>query len=765
MKKYLFTSAAALAICGLFTSCTHDLGYDESSAQNSVVKKYEQAFITAFGQPDPNQEWGFGVSTVATRALTRATNQPQKPTFHDGTNNLPTFSKPDNPTFYNTVTEAKQAGVNVVAAEGKTVDPQSNTTYSIGKGTSFNNLQNCSGITLYVTENMTFSPSFSANGNTIVVTKDIKFTLGGAINEKVNIYLAPGAELITSSDLTLNNNGSSTPYKLYLSSGSTITGGAIYVDNGYQVLNDGGTISSSSIRVQKSTLWNEGTITLTGDLTTYNGEAKIFNAAGKTFTVGGKLDLTNNNDILYNNGNMPITGNITLKDGTTEIINNGTLSSEGDLDMKAGGAFHNVGNATISGQTYIYNTNSFWMNDGHYTTGSFSDQNCEKVFNNCYMTVDGEFYLGSTAGSNGHSIFNLEGGGEREDESGAYVKCGSFTYGGNTDIFMGNKSFIEVENDFKSTNNNDTYGIHGPASGSYAVIKADNFTKEGNPYISMTYYGNLYIDTETHYPKGTDNANPYYVYDSSVKFSFKDEDFSVKIPKTNCNPGYGKDPDPSYDGILRVVCEDLSVTQASDWDFNDVVFDVQLYDDNNQVKITLLAAGGTLPLCVGDDDSDNRTHEVHELFAKANPGKNITTSTMINTGHTGAKYTITGCKEASFYLTIKDEWKEGHDSGEALLKSVAKNIPIDVYKMVDGEKRWVPIEWKKGKPTAKMAFGTNYNWCDERDDIRTTFRAKIGNSDYTVSTFEMFVQGILGVDWYMRKTVTDEEYDRFNPQH
>ena len=71
MKKYLLTSAAALAFCGLFTSCTHDLGYDESSAQNSVVKKYEQAFITAFGQPDPNQEWGFGISTQAsTRAYT-----------------------------------------------------------------------------------------------------------------------------------------------------------------------------------------------------------------------------------------------------------------------------------------------------------------------------------------------------------------------------------------------------------------------------------------------------------------------------------------------------------------------------------------------------------------------------------------------------------------------------------------------------------------------------------------------------------------------
>ena len=83
MKKYLITSAAALALCGLITSCTHELDY-EASVQNSVVKKYEDAFVTAFGKPDPNQEWGFGSSTVvASRAMTRG-SLPDKPTFRDG---------------------------------------------------------------------------------------------------------------------------------------------------------------------------------------------------------------------------------------------------------------------------------------------------------------------------------------------------------------------------------------------------------------------------------------------------------------------------------------------------------------------------------------------------------------------------------------------------------------------------------------------------------------------------------------------------------
>lgn len=758
MKKYLLTSAAALAFCGLFTSCTHDLGYDgeAAAAQNSVVKTYEQAFITAFGQPDPNQEWGFGSSTVAsTRAMTR-TDKPTKPSFRDGTNNLPDFSKPDIPTFYNTVAEAKTAGVTIIPAEGKTIDPQNYTAYSINSSTTFNQLQNFSGITLYVTENTTFSPSFSASGNTIIVTEDKKLTLK-AINEKVNVYLAPGAELDLSEysgNISFNNNGSGTPYKLYLSPGSKITGGNICVDNGYQVLNNGGKIISSSIRVQKSTLWNEGRIALSGDLWSYNGFANIFNAEGDTISVGGKLELTNNNDLLYNNGYMPITGDIKMKDGSNEIVNNGTLNSSSDLDMKAGGKFHNVGYATISGRSYIYNTNSYWVNDGHYTTGTFDDQNCEKVFNNCYMTVTGDFHLGVPAAANGHSFFTIEGGGEGERESGAYVYCGgNFIYGGNTDLWLGNKSYLEVIGEFKSTNINKPYGVHGPENGSYAVIKAESFTQDNNAKDAercITFFGKLYIDAPIQY-------NNYVAEGTNVLIKSSHPEKPVKIPRTGCSPGYNEEEehhDPSS-GKLRIICEDLSVRESSDWDFNDVVFDIQLVDNDTKAEITLLAAGGTLPLCVGD-----RNHEVHELFAEANPSENITTSTMINTRSSGEKYTIRDCNEKTFQLDIQEDWKNGADLSDedGLLKAVAKNMPVEVYKMVNGTKTWVTMECKKGNPAAKIAVGTDYNWCDERTDIRNQFKPTNHGNEY--SAFKLYVKSILGDGWYNVREISDEQAER-----
>lgn len=49
----------------------------------------------------------------------------------------------------------------------------------------------------------------------------------------------------------------------------------------------------------------------------------------------------------------------------------------------------------------------------------------------------------------------------------------------------------------------------------------------------------------------------------------------------------------------RIMCEDLGDTK--DFDFNDVVFDAKRYDNGN-IEITLLAAGGVLPIYVANED-------------------------------------------------------------------------------------------------------------------------------------------------------------------
>ena len=98
-----------------------------------------------------------------------------------------------------------------------------------------------------------------------------------------------------------------------------------------------------------------------------------------------------------------------------------------------------------------------------------------------------------------------------------------------------------------------------------------------------------------------------YVYD----------DWIVKIV-----PGRGVTP-PAR---VRVMAEDLG-TMSSDFDYNDVVFDILFVEENGSYKadIILQAAGGTLPLYIGEGEGN--TYEVHALFG-------VDTDVMVNTNAT-----------------------------------------------------------------------------------------------------------------------------------
>ena len=92
MKKYLMTGIAAVAMCAAFTSCSHDLGFEQMNQEEVMQSKYEAAFIKAFGQPSPDQDWGFG---SATRGITRSRNE----------NSCGTCIKPDMTNFPNYSTQ------------------------------------------------------------------------------------------------------------------------------------------------------------------------------------------------------------------------------------------------------------------------------------------------------------------------------------------------------------------------------------------------------------------------------------------------------------------------------------------------------------------------------------------------------------------------------------------------------------------------------------------------------------------------------------
>ena len=772
MKKYLLTSAATLAFCGLFTSCTHDLGYDENSAaKNYVVKTYEQAFVTAFGQPDPNQEWGFGSTSVAG--------------VRGGTRAVPGITFPDDFSEKTDIIEPGTIQKPTINKSGATVITESQTWPN----------QNIDNAVIYVESGVTLTlPDWSSLQHT-------KFYLSsGSTLVAQNLYLKGSTEFVNDGGTitigtensnanfvldgltgTFWNNGSMTIFgdftesnadgcKIYNGSSGSISAKKIYLFKNNLFRNEGlitltgefnadqyshkiynsGTIITPSIILQKEvTLWNEGTIKAANDgranISVNNDDVKIYIGTSATLKLTS-LKLTNNRELVYNEGQLNVEGAIETYNNS-EIVNYGTLAG-GSLDMKSGAKFYNVagGNVNISGLTKLNNDSGYnlWQNSGQYNTGSFEiTGGCQDpaAFNNCHMSVTNKFFMN-------HGNFVLDGGGA--------VECGSFEWQSDNFFHMGGKALLKVTGQMLMNNQNSSpnYGFWGDDS-EYAVIKAGSVEKGSEGKYRAAYYGNLFIDTNDHFGQGRSSADgPWYYFANTVKFSFNDKnnheegakkatDFSITIPADpdGCTPGYGDEPGPDPDAI-RVICEDLSVTQASDWDFNDVVFDVKLVENNSKVQITLRAAGGTLLLTVAGK-------EVHEAFKEKNPTYNITSGTMVSTGTTNSKgkYHYIGLKAPVF--TIENNF------GTTSVKEIAKNIPVQVYKSVNGESKWFDIEWKKGDPSARIGVGTDYNWCDERVDIRDNFRAHVrGTSNDTAATFTLYVAGGLEDDWY---TVTEVE--------
>ena len=784
MKKYLLTSAAALAFCGLFTSCTHDLGYDgeAAAAQNSVVKTYEQAFITAFGQPDPNNDWGFGTSTVAaTRGGTRAVPGITFPDdFRDktGVNKPSTIQKP-------TITES---GADIVYTRSQTVQSiDGDKTIYVKSGVTLTienpydnvqlnrvNIYLASGSSLVINNNR----DLYLNGNCNLVNDGGTIIVGDENNRKNFVLNSFTGTFWNNGTINVKefSTGNSDGGKIYLGSGSNLNATNISLFKNFSFWNEGnitltsefnadqyghkiynsGTIITPKIILQKQTvLWNEGTITAANNKeitasSINNDDVNIYNGTNATLKLDA-LTLSNNGQLVVNDGILNVKGKITVPNNS-EIVNYNKLTG-GEFEMMSGGKFYNVagGEVTIDGLSKIANDGSgdnkdnVWMNSGQYTTGSFeATGGCQNpaAFNNCHMTVTGKFYMNQ-------SNFVLDGG--------AAVECGSFEWNSNNYFHMGGKALLKVKGNLLSNNQNSSpkYGFWGDDS-DYAVIQAGSISTDYESQYRAAYYGNLFIDTDDHFAQGGTAAQPWYHFDSSVKFSFTDKnnhelgakkatDFSITIPKDNakgCTPGYkySDEPEPvPSSGIVRVICEDLSVKDDTDWDFNDAVFDVQLFDNNSKVKITLRAAGGTLPLYIGND---NEAVEIHAKFKEFNPGLSISTGTMLSTGTSNStgKYAYTGCAVPSYFINNTFESTD--------VKEVAKNIPIKVQKLVNGEMQLILLECEKGKATAKVAVNKEFDWCDEREHINEKYRNydAYGNE---WGGFSLFVQGIFSADeWY-----------------
>ena len=770
MKKYLIMGALALFAGAFLFSCAEKESEYVPLAQQKT-KAFEDVFKEVYGDNiDPYQKWGFSDKmtiangdsvefedlddvVVGTRnrtragAFTRGNTQPSKPSGFRDTNPISTPASHSG--YYTTETDVRK---NVTYAQDKTSWEESGAVVYVDA--NYASVGDKKDQTIYIVGDVTYESS-TQTGIVFVVTEGSTLRMKG-FGQYNNVYLANGATLDISEHHSWSDGVTIDAGWVYMGSGSQITGGKFTVKNGSALDNEGGTISVTYLNVEKNTtLWNAGSVSVSNNLQLAEENAYVYNASGKNITVTGDIKIINNSDLFYNDGTVTCSGSVELQNTGAEFINNKTLTVTGNYTQKAGAMTHNVGTVTVSGKTDLTNGNSKWLNECDWTTGSFDIDNYSyDNFNSGKLTVSGEFHLDR---------------GTFVNDGGALVTCGSFLWEDTSDFYMGSVSKLDVTGTLKTNNANSEYGFRGVGD-NYAIISANKITHDGNEQYRMSYFGNLYIDTTDHFDQwfkdASGNNQPAYYYDDTVKFSFKGDACDVVFVTPTCGETpethtYGTGEREKYtdegdfiwsqvtDQCGRVFCEDLGKASREDLDYNDVVFDVIIWkrhavtirkwykvtytttdgveDPNSEVwattsfkeetipasdtyytQITLMAAGGTLPLTVAGV-------EVHDAF-------DVDVSTMVNTVNDystvyGSYRTLDPVAIGTVTESVK---YDGVTKDILLFTGYEKAADIPIIVNYDG-KAIKELGVEQGKAPHKLFVPKGTKWAVERKNLALAY--------------------------------------------
>ena len=632
IKKFILFGTAVTAIVTGLVSCSHDF---EGNNLSQAEIAYRTSFVKTFGVPAADQDWGFGSDETAGARMTR-TIQPSY--------NFPSDAAATK--FLAAVPDGVQKLTQNVGRANNYIDETWQGDLNIwGGATAEGNWQDRSGGVLYIKGNCDFSNrSFYFDGNS-------------------ELYLLEGATL------TLNANSAANLQQntmIYMAAGSKIvTPGELKLNNGLHI-------------------YNHGTI------------------------EANKLS-TNSNSLLYNVGKVTVATKISVENDLSVVVNDGIILAA-DLNTAGSGKIENNDSVRITGTTFVNSNSNTWVNNGHYHTGNFIyNAGSDEVINNCRLTVDEDFNinLGDNPGNgnfkmdagSGVVTKNFNGGG---NWSKNYSTGRSSFNGGPFYVYMGANSVFKVTGTCTLNATKADYGFYGPETGGYAVLDAKEIKKGAdNQGYEVTYGNNLYVYTENHFGNGYSGQYPYIDFKGNAKIfapGFEDGKPAITIQPSRCCAGFagsgsegegegGESGDtPELTPDVRIIAEDLSASESSDFDFNDVVFDVT-FTSSTTALVTLQAAGGTLPLTVAGV-------EVHDMFG-------VSTSTMVNT--------FAGNKSAyapvSFEITGIDSSKRGRDIEILVLKG----------------DEWCPLEAHQGVPAAKIAVKPTFVWCDEYEAIESRY--------------------------------------------
>ena len=259
----------------------------------------------------------------------------------------------------------------------------------------------------------------------------------------------------------------------------------------------------------------------------------------------------------------------------------------------------------------------------------------------------------------------------------------------NVEYFTGGKSekqFIQGNNNTHGTTLMVNMGTPNTSVSPQFRWLASGNANVGSDYVCTNYVikkvdgeyflGMSYVNKPAN--ASNDATQPYNNYDAWI----------IRLVKAVGDPGYKE--------YGRVMCEDLGSTQASDLDFNDIVFDAYILNDGS-INITILAAGGMLrPVTVAgvevnlkqmsNTDYNDITDNIQEFTISAAEAKRVDAST--------GKKAWTSIKDIPVVVTAADGTKitlEAKSDGSAPAKVCT----------------YVGVRWAKEKTKLNEAYS---NW-------------------------------------------------------
>ena len=534
-------------------------------------------------------------------------------------------------------------------------------------------------------------------------------------SERTRIYVCPG---VTLKLLDTNDGGCKGQQK----------GIVFYIAEG------AGLEAENELRLNNLTIFNKGTITVP------EGSDLVVNESG----------------LLYNQGTVNVGGKIKVANATSHIINEGTITAA-EFGSEGSGTFWNTstGDVTITGETLVNSNSNGWVNDGQYTTKTFVyNAGSVNVYNTCMLTVKELFTM--TLGDSSTSTFYNEG---------SIVCEKDFSILGPSRINMASNSVIQVAGTATVGCKKAFYGIYGPATGNYAVFKADKIVAHtDNQEYTVSYGGNLAVVCNSHFAQSTtgrpfigggntDGFDPGAGYCQVTIYQGGNMPDIPEIPETPCNPGFkpGDGTDDFLDEAEPYTFAFEDQIYNGDYDLNDVVLKITPHAvrnankkitafDNDQLDVKLVAAGATFNINAYIDDTPLFDgNEIHTALG-------VNAGVMVNTGN-GTQ----GKDPVSCTIATPASIKSTNADGETVLDFSKLNVWIWVnkgsgakseqkiyYLVENAEKDENGNNIKKVAPYSIM-IPYDWSWPTERTCITKAYKGK-KNSDDTYDASYSFAK-------------------------